>query len=177
MIRHGQSVANRDGYFSGNIDVELTDLGKEQAVKARAHVEALETKPVRIIHSHLQRARHTAEIINENLKLPMHETPLLGEHRFGDWENRPKSVIHPRFFSNENPPNGETHDAFTTRARMGINHALSFEGLALITCHGGVFRAFSQLYGQEGDSENCVLYEFTPHEATPNFPWKIKMVP
>ena len=31
MIRHGESVANRDRYFSGNLDVALTDLGKQQA--------------------------------------------------------------------------------------------------------------------------------------------------
>ncbi len=177
MIRHGQSVANRDGYFSGNMDVELTDLGKEQASIARPHLENLTDKPLCIIHSHLQRARHTAEIMNQNLKLPMHETSLLGEHHFGDWHGEDWDIVRPHFFNGKNPPNGETHDEFMERVCKGINWALEFKGPVLIACHGGVFRAFNRLYNQPHQSiENCVLYEFTPHEATPDFPWRIQPI-
>ncbi len=175
MIRHGESIANRDGYFSGNMDVELTDLGKEQAQQAITPVEALQPKPVQIIHSHLERARHTAEIINHNLQLPMYETSLLGEHHLGDWHGEPWDIIRPRFFSGENPPGGETHNEFAVRIRDGINWALEKDGPVLIVCHGGVFRGFYRLYNAECDIiENCVLYEFTPDNSTPDFPWKVK---
>ena len=179
MIRHGQSVANEGQYFSGNLDVELTDLGRTQADKARQIVEKLVDKPVNIIHSHLQRARNTAEIINTNLKRPIHETPLLGEHHFGDWEKQPWGDIRARFHAGENPPNGESHDEFMKRIQKGITHALSFDGPVLIACHGGVFRAFYRLFNNSENFtpiENCVLYEFTPDESNADFPWIINAI-
>lgn len=174
MIRHGESVANRDGYFSGNLDVTLTETGKVQADTAKRVVEALEEKPTHIVHSHLSRARDTASIINQNLALPMTETPLIGEHKFGDWEREPWDIIRPRFFSGENPPNGETHDEFSSRIKDGINMALALEGTPLVVCHGGVFRGFNYLYKQEMHQiKNCKLYSFTPTEHS-KFPWKIE---
>ena len=41
MIRHGQSEANAAQYFSGNLDVALTDKGRAQADIARTYVEKL----------------------------------------------------------------------------------------------------------------------------------------
>ncbi len=176
MIRHGQSVANRDGYFSGNLDVELTEIGIEEAEKARLIVESLEVKPINIVHSHLSRARDTASIINKNLKLPMFETELIGEHKFGDWEKEPWDSVRPRFFGGENPPNGETHKEFSSRVQQGINMALEKDGPVLITCHGGVFRGFNYLYDREMHGvKNCALYAFTPNENT-NFPWDIRLI-
>jgi probable phosphoglycerate mutase len=176
MIRHGESVANRDGYFSGNLDVELTNTGKEQAEKARLAVEALEIKPLSIIHSHLSRARNTAKIINTNLDIPMFETPLVGEHRFGDWEKEPWETVRPRFDGGENPPNGETHEEFSNRVKEGINFSLKKDGPVLIACHGGVFKGFSYLYNRKmHDIKNCALYSFKPIDDD-LFPWEIKLI-
>lgn len=178
MIRHGQSIANEKQFFSGNVDVPLTDLGRQQAEIARAQVEALEEKPVHIIHSHLQRARHTAEIINQNLKLPMSQTNLVGEHHFGDWEHKPWDDLRPAFHAGENPPNGETHDEFMLRIQRGLNWALEIDGPVLIACHGGVFRAFYRLFNNSNNfksTENCVLHCFNPIDNE-IFPWEIKSV-
>ncbi len=177
MIRHGQSVANRDKYFSGNLDVELTDLGRTQADSARQILEALSEKPTRIVHSHLQRARITAEIINQNVNLPMTELTDIGEHYFGDWEG--KDYIPYNNGTRGNPPNGETNKEFETRVIKGLNAALKPDGTPLIACHGGVFRAFYSIYNNAHNFEatkNCVLYRFTPDETTPHFPWKIEKI-
>jgi probable phosphoglycerate mutase len=176
MIRHGESVANRDGYFSGNMDVELTNIGKSQAETARRVVESLTIKPATIVHSHLSRARDTANIINKNLNLQMHETPLIGEHKFGDWEKEPWDKVRPRFYSGENPPNGETHDTFSTRIKKGINWAIEKDGPVLIVCHGGVFRGFNYLYNKEMHGiKNCALYRFNPIKDS-IFPWQINLI-
>ncbi len=179
MIRHGQSVANEGRYFSGNLDVELTDKGREQAKDAREHVEKLVHKPVQIVHSHLSRARDTATIINQNIGLPMTEMDLLGEHHFGDWERASWEEKRPLFMAGENPPNGETHDDFTARVKRGLNTALELEGPILIACHGGIFRAFYHLYDNLENFnriENCRLYSFTPNESRSEFPWDIEKV-
>jgi len=175
MIRHGQSVANEGQYFSGNLDVALTDLGRAQAEQARQIVEGLDDKPTHIVHSHLQRARITAEIINQNLKLSMTELSEIGEHNFGQWEKQPWGEMRARFHAGENPPGGETHDAFITRIKKALNTALSMEGTPLIACHGGVFRAFNRMHDADYEpTENCVLYVFNPIDDNPSFPWDIK---
>lgn len=177
MIRHGESTANRDGYFSGNLDVKLTERGRQQASLARDAVENLEVKPVTIVHSHLSRAIDTAQIINEGLNLPLYETTLLGEHQFGDWEREPWEGIRPRFHAGENPPNGETHEAFGDRVKKGFQFALEKDGPVLIVCHGGVFRGFNYLYGKTMHGiENCKLYSFTPNNENDAFPWDISLI-
>ncbi len=178
MIRHGQSVANRDQYFSGNLDVALTDLGKEQAALAGKVLDKLPAPPNLIVHSHLSRARDTATIMNQNLKLPMQEEPLIGEHHFGDWEKQPWSDIRPRFYAGENPPNGETHAAFHERIKKALTDILNNSPApVLIVCHGGVFRAFHCLYSAPFErTENAKLYHFKPKANAPDFPWDIDLI-
>jgi len=179
MIRHGQSEANAAKYFSGNLDVSLTDKGRNQAEVARAHVEKLVDKPVQIIHSHLSRARDTATIINQNLQLPMTEISDLGEHHFGEWERESWDAKRPLFDAGENPPGGETHDEFAARVKRGLNTALEMDGPVLIACHGGIFRAFYKLYDNFKNFnriENCKLYSFTPNPSRAHFPWDIEMI-
>lgn len=177
MIRHGESVANRDGYFSGNQDVALTDQGIEQARAAQRAFSKLEAKPTLIIHSHLSRARDTARIINTSHNLPMIESSDFGEHGFGDWEKQSWESVREKFYAGEDPPNGETNKDFLTRIKNGFNDALSRPETVLIVCHGGIFRGLSALYGQQGKSvKNAKLYSFEPRHDTPDFPWNITLI-
>ncbi len=177
MIRHGESIANRDGYFSGNQDVALTDRGIAQAKEAQRIFDHLPTRPTLIIHSHLTRARDTARIINEPYDLPMVKNADFGEHGFGDWENQRWENVRELFYAGEDPPNGETNKDFLTRITRGFNNALSHPETVLIVCHGGVFRGFPMIYGARGKSvENSKFYYFTPNQNTPDFPWDITLV-
>lgn len=177
MIRHGESEANRDGYFSGNQDVALTDKGIAQAKEAQSTFSQLPTKPTLIIHSHLSRARDTAHIINEPHDLPMIEKSNFGEHGFGDWEKKSWESVREKFYAGEDPPNGETNKDFLTRITKGFNDVLSRPETVLIVCHGGVFRGFRALYNTQGKSvENAKLYHFEPNESAPDFPWVITLI-
>lgn len=172
MIRHGESIANRDGYFSGNRDVPLTELGIKQAEAASAIIENLDILPSAIFHSHLERARNTALIINQNLKRALFEDANLGEHHFGDWEGQSPTDIRPLVDKGVNPPNGEPHAVFHKRVGLGINTALQNTELPLIVCHGGVFRGFGGLYGHKiHQIRNCILYYFEPDTPNKEFPW------
>lgn len=176
MIRHGESVANESGYFSGNLDVALTDKGRHQAEQVKKIANNLDEKPSIIIHSHLSRARDTASIINEALHLDMLETPLLGEHHFGDWEKKPWGDVRPRFMNGEDPPNGESRAAFNARVAKGFIWALNQCEMPLIVCHGGVFRGLYENHGSEIHGiENCQLYKFLPSND-PVFPWKVSLM-
>lgn len=173
MIRHGQSVGNRDGYFTGSMDVALTEEGIAQAEAAHDALMKSEHRPSIIFHSALSRARHTAEIINKTLKLEMIEMANLNEQHFGNWEG--KSVTHFREFylSGKNPENGESFSDFYKRAKHALTDVLNKHENPMIVCHGGIFRAFHSLYQQETlKTPNAVTHYFMPSEAE-EFPWNI----
>lgn len=61
LVRHGQSVANSKDIVAGQIDVPLTELGKEQAAEAGKKLKSVKFDAA--YSSDLQRAAHTAAII------------------------------------------------------------------------------------------------------------------
>ena len=63
FVRHGQSVANAEGWLSGWEDVPLTSQGIEEARLAQKELEGEIFN--RVLCSDLQRARHTAALILE----------------------------------------------------------------------------------------------------------------
>jgi broad specificity phosphatase PhoE len=175
MIRHGQTEANAARVMAGSLDSPLTAQGIAQAAHARDIVAALPTPPRLIIHSHLSRARDTANIINQAVGAPMHEDRDYAEMHAGDWEGASYDTVQEIFRSWVNPPNGETCQMFFDRVRRAKTGALTrHEPPVLVVCHGGVFRAFWKLYGIHSEGvKNCMLYEFTPKENPELFPWDI----
>lgn len=176
MIRHGQTEANLAQLWAGSLDSPLTVLGRQQAQAARKTVESLSTKPTVIYHSNLSRARDTAQIINENLALPMIEDPDLAEMHVGEWEGTPHPIGECHNDPWLDPPGGETVQEFLARVKRAKNKALTQEGhLPLIVCHGWVFRAFGALYDISARGiQNCHLHHFTPQEGHKTFPWLAK---
>jgi len=176
MIRHGESEANVAQYASGHVDVALTEKGIAQAYAAQKIIDSLELKPSVIIHSHLQRARNTARILNENLKLPIVEDPLIAEQHYGDWEGQPWELTRQPTRDGIDPPNGERHVDFHQRVRGAITSFIeTHPDPVMIVCHGGVFRALGALYSQPIHGiENCSLHHFEPETANAAFPWNIR---
>lgn len=178
IIRHGESTANVEQYASGHVDVPLTEKGIAQAYEAQKTVEALNVKPAIIIHSHLQRARNTARIINEHLKLEMVEDPMIAEQNYGEWEGVKWEITRQPTRDGIDPPGGETHKDFHLRVKSAITKFVeTYPGPVLIVCHGGVFRAIGALYNEKlVGIENCSLHHFEPSEdqAAVAFPWKIR---
>lgn len=178
MIRHGESVANVEQYASGHVDVPLTEKGIAQAQAARKVFQCLEIKPTVIIHSHLQRARNTARIINEVLGLEMIEDPQIAEQHYGEWEGVHWDHTRQSIRDGIDPPGGESHSDFYERVREVVTRHVSARlSPVLFVCHGGVFRAIGALYGEKITGiENCSLHHFEPEtdRAGIAFPWKMK---
>ncbi len=175
MIRHGETEANRAMIMAGSLDSPLTDTGIEQAKHARDIVAELEVKPVAVFHSHLSRARDTAHIINEVLDVPIHEDPDLAEFHAGDFEGVPYHECQEILDGWPLIPNAELPQDFFERVKRGKMKALSkFDGPTLTVCHGGVMRAFGEIYGvsPEPKFRNAHLYEFHP-DPDDAFPWDV----
>lgn len=84
MLRHGQTEFNAGSRMQGQLDTELTDLGRSQALAA-AEVLA-KREPLLIVSSDLRRAYDTAETLAQCCGLPVNVDPRLRETHLGDWQ-------------------------------------------------------------------------------------------
>jgi glucosyl-3-phosphoglycerate phosphatase len=84
MLRHGQTEYNAGSRMQGQLDTELSDLGREQAAAA-AEVLA-KRQPVSIVSSDLRRALDTAVALGERCGLPVLVDTRLRETHLGDWQ-------------------------------------------------------------------------------------------
>lgn len=84
MLRHGQTKSNADSRMQGQLDTDLTDLGRAQAVAA---AEVLSKRqPLRIVSSDLRRAYDTALALAESCSLEVATDERLRETHLGAWQ-------------------------------------------------------------------------------------------
>jgi len=142
-IRHGQTDWNVEGRFQGSKDVPLNETGIAQAHAAKDLLRDLSI--TNIYSSTLQRARVTADIVNERLNLPITGMDGLQECNFGVLEGSLRSSGGDSAgFSHDwrngiTPDKAETYADFTVRVFAAINEVLENEGTPLIVAHGAVF--------------------------------------
>jgi broad specificity phosphatase PhoE len=84
MLRHGQTEYNAGSRMQGQLDTELSDLGRDQAAAA-AEILA-KRQPLLIVSSDLQRALDTAIALGERSGLPVLVDERLRETHLGDWQ-------------------------------------------------------------------------------------------
>ena len=122
LVRHGFSVSNDQKYFTGNMDIPLTEIGRMQAEKCAQHLK--NTSVDFIYASDLSRAMDTAKPISDALHLPVQPEPALREIFAGEWESVPFTELEKRF-----------SDSYRTWK----------ENIGLAVCDGGEsVRAFSE---------------------------------
>ncbi len=100
LLRHGETVFNREGRYQGQLDSPLTPLGERQAHGVAGAVsDHLGQTPVRILTSPLARAFRTAEILSAALPgtpLPEPEDRLK-EVGMGAWDGLTRAEIADRW--------------------------------------------------------------------------------
>ena len=142
FVRHGQSVANAEGWISGHTDVPLTELGRSQA---RALVPHLAQLPIdQAFCSDLQRARVTAELALDG-RLPLRVLPGLRERTLGPWEGRPRQELRDLGHWDSlltwrgAPPGAESQARLAARV-LPVLHSLPGAECTLVVAHGGLIR-------------------------------------
>lgn len=96
ILRHGESVANRDNIFTGWSDVPLTAKGREQAWSAGELVAETGIQFAALHTSMLQRAIVTSHIILEaidQLYLPEYKSWRLNERHYGALRGKNKAAV------------------------------------------------------------------------------------
>jgi broad specificity phosphatase PhoE len=124
LVRHGQTGANVEGYYTGRSDEDLNELGYRQAHRLSSRMAEL---PISAIYtSPLQRACTTARIIAEPHRLEIVPLPDLTEIQLGDWQGMNANEIRLGWSklwqqwrtdpSELRLPDGESYDEATERA-------------------------------------------------------------
>lgn len=145
FVRHGQSLANAEGWFAGTYDVDLTELGLEQARMARGSVERLVVD--RAFASDLRRAHRTAEVLLGDREVPLRITDQLRERCCGDWECRAIAEIEAAgeigvFLGwRTRPPGGESLEDVAIRALRCLARIDDGASHTLVVAHGALIRA------------------------------------
>jgi broad specificity phosphatase PhoE len=150
LVRHGESTWNVERLIQGHADdAQLTPRGREQAAGAASTLRA--EGAVRVVSSDLARASETAQIISQDLALPLSFDEGLRERHYGDLEGRladdvgalMNDVIDGVIVdASAHPGGGESLEEFLGRSRQTLERlARAYPGERVIAVtHGGVIR-------------------------------------
>lgn len=86
IVRHGETLWNKDKRLQGRTDIELSDYGRELAIKVGVALK--DTKIDRIFSSPLKRAYETACLIRGDKKCEIQTDERLRELCFGCYEGQ-----------------------------------------------------------------------------------------
>ncbi|MGE2728915.1 glucosyl-3-phosphoglycerate phosphatase [Mycolicibacterium vaccae] len=84
MLRHGQTEYNAGSRMQGQLDTDLSDLGREQAMAAAESLA--KRQPLLIVSSDLRRALDTAVALGDRAGQPVAVDTRLRETHLGDWQ-------------------------------------------------------------------------------------------
>ncbi len=149
MLRHGQSEWNAMGRWQGQADIELTDLGYEQARRAADKLGMFDA----VISSDLRRAHITASIIANGLGIGL----LPPDHRLretdvGEWQGLTHAQIErdwPGYLDeHKRPPSFESDESIVARVTESLfDIALQFPGSeVLCVAHAGIIRVMRRAH-------------------------------
>ena len=158
LIRHGQSVWNHENRFTGWVDVELTETGREEAREGGRRLAAEGVTVSKAFTSTLQRAIETGEIVLAELGqagLPQEQAWELNERYYGALTGRNKAQTAEEFGEEQvrvwrrsydvPPPGGESlaDTAYRTLPyfRERIIPATREHEVVLVSAHGNSLRS------------------------------------
>ncbi|HZD73868.1 MAG TPA: histidine phosphatase family protein [Actinomycetota bacterium] len=159
VVRHAQSTWNARHRWAGQRDPGLSAEGRAAAAALATRLGALRSPAGAVASSDLRRARQTAGILAQALRLPP-PTILAGlrEWDAGEWTARTSRQIEAgwpgeldRWRRGElvDPPGSELWDAFTDRVLAALTEVAGMGVAApvVVVAHQGVLRALEHHFG------------------------------
>jgi broad specificity phosphatase PhoE len=149
LIRHGESEGNRARSFTLSPEVPITDTGREQ-VRAAAAWLADRHRPALVVSSPFLRARQTAAILAERLRLDVAVEEDLRERSYGSLAGQPYARVRecadydPECYWDWCPPGGgETLVQVAARAGAVLDRIAGRHPAAdvVVVSHGAVMTA------------------------------------
>ena len=151
LVRHAETLWNRESRIQGHRDSPLTDRGKKDAAGWGRKLSRISWD--RIVGSDLGRAVETAVIINQHLRIPFEADPRLREQDWGAWAAQPIAKIESDELPKLDealrtgwqfcPPQGEDRISVWQRSHRALmDAAVRWPGeTILIVTHEGVIKS------------------------------------
>ena len=181
LIRHGESLWNKENRFTGWVDVPLTDNGREQAKKVGEILKSLNIKFDIAYTSLLSRAIETLEIIIKTLgyNIPVIKDISLNERHYGDLQGLNKDKVAEIYGEEQvklwrrslkaRPPNGESLEDTQKRTipffERAIKGDLELNKNVLVVAHGNSLRSIIS-YIENLNEEQILDLEVEPAVPT-----------
>lgn len=172
FTRHGQTIWNVENKICGKTDIELTDLGRQQAIELGNKIKNGDYNIDEILCSPLIRAYDTAKYISENSGIPLKVEPRLIEQNFGKYEGTPRDgeefKLSKASFAN-NYDGGESMLKLAQRIYNLLDDIKADEKTYLLVAHNGISRIVNSYFYDMSNEEyakfgirNCEIlkYEF-----------------
>lgn len=151
LIRHGETQWNADRRLQGWRDIDLNDVGMQQAEQLAEHLSSANftARIDHVVSSDLARAHQTATVSAHHFGVPITTTPTLRERNYGIYEGHPLTVVQGRRaglkdFNLRDPhapiQDGETLTVFAQRIKGAFEDlAVAYPGRnVMVFAHGGV---------------------------------------
>ncbi len=156
LIRHGETVWNREGRFQGRLNSPLTQKGRLQAKENGAKLKAIISKNIKIFSSPLGRAKETAYIICDELGIDRDKIIFdnrVIEFDYGIFEGKKKiDVIDTKEFRDREAnkwfyrvENGESYEIVAKRVKSFLN-TIKDEDEVIVIAHEMVNRTIRGIY-------------------------------
>ena len=153
VIRHGRTALNERRCYTGEVDEDLSETGREDVRKAKAYTPFAGISRVYVTNK--KRSQQTARILYPEAEQIC--VPELRELGFGDYEGLDYEHLKERADycawldggGLDAPPNGESRSDFLKRIRKGFLYVLYSEKdsrEAVIAAHGGTVMAIVSMY-------------------------------
>ncbi|MDD2823202.1 MAG: 2,3-diphosphoglycerate-dependent phosphoglycerate mutase [Candidatus Daviesbacteria bacterium] len=186
LVRHGESIWNAQGLWTGLVDVDLSPTGIIDAKEAGQLIKGI--KPQIAFTSKLKRAQHTLKEILRVLDIdhiPTFETSALNERDYGDFTGKNKWEIEKEYGHNQfikwrrgwdvQVPNGESlKDVYERVVPYYVEHILpklKSGKNVLVSAHGNSLRALVKYLDDISDKditklelEYCEVYIYQINE-------------
>lgn len=172
FVRHGQTEWNVLDKVQGRVDIELNEIGKNQAKEIA--IKLINEKIDLIVCSPLSRAIQTAEIINDGRNIPIIIDEGVSERCFGVLEGEKRSLVEFGVYwdKDANLPieKGECLSDFLERINNFVKRLKERhdEKTVLVVSHGGVSIALQYIFkGLAEDGylpkgiKNCEILKYT----------------
>ncbi|MEO7991212.1 MAG: 2,3-diphosphoglycerate-dependent phosphoglycerate mutase [Chryseolinea sp.] len=159
LVRHGQSEYNFQNRFTGQLDVQLTETGKQEAVKAATILQQSNIQFSDAFTSGLKRAQETLKIIltliDPENKIPVVTHAALNERNYGMLQGLDKKETASLYSEQQvnewrrgflsRPPGGESLEDTFKRVipyfNSSIRPGLQSQRNVLVVAHGNSLRA------------------------------------
>jgi probable phosphoglycerate mutase len=153
FVRHGATEPNlRELRCGGDLDLPMSDLGREQARASADRILAMKIGVGLIVCGTLKRTREHAAILSKALGgVPIITEPLLDERHMGEWNLRSVADTEVLLKQGIAPPSGESEQAIVARVTAAFERFQMLLPLnPLVVSSRAVARVLNLLLGGSG---------------------------